>query len=81
MEARGTNSGLEAELNRVRAEGERLAIKNEELKQHLVEVEVARGELKAEIERLTGLLNMITNSRTWRLREFIRSLVGHPRQK
>jgi hypothetical protein len=81
MEARGTNSGREAELNRVRAEGERLAIKTEGLKQQLVEVETARDEMRAEKERIAGLLEMITNSRTWRLREFIRGLVGPPRQK
>jgi len=95
MEARGTNSGLEAELKRVRAEGERLAIKNEELKQQLVELEAARNAFKVEAERLGGeverfggeverleaVLEMITNSRTWRLREFIRGIVGHPRQK
>jgi LmbE family N-acetylglucosaminyl deacetylase len=81
MEARGGKSGLEAELNRVRAEGERLAIKNEELKQQLVEVETARNESRDEAQRLTELLDLITNSRTWRLREFIRSLVGHPRGK
>ena len=87
MEARGTNSGLEGELNRVRAEGERLAIKNEERKQQLVELEAARNAFKAEAERLAGeverleaVLETITNSRTWRLREFIRSLVGHSRQ-
>ena len=81
MEARGTNSGLEAELNRVRGEGDPLAAKNEELKQKILEVEAARNGLRAEAERLSGLLEMITNSRTWRLREFIRNLVGHPRQK
>jgi len=84
MEARGSSSGREAELNRVRAEGERLAINNEELKQQLLELEAVRGEVEAaqgEVARLTGLLEMITNSRTWRLREFIRSLVGPPREK
>jgi cell division protein FtsB len=62
-----------------------LAIKNEELKQQMVEYEAARDDLKAESERLRGeidrlnsLLETITNSRTWRLREFIRGLVGHP---
>ena len=81
MEARGTNSGLEAELNRLRAEGERLAIKIEELKQQLAETEVARGDFETEVERLAGILEMITSSRTWKLRGFIRNLVGHPRQK
>jgi LmbE family N-acetylglucosaminyl deacetylase len=81
VEARGTKNGLGAELNRVRTEGERLAIKNEELKQQLVEAEATRDELSGEAERLAELLEKITNSRTWRLREFIRSLVGHPRQK
>ena len=81
MEARGTNSGLEAELNRVRNEGERLAIRSEDLKQQLVEVEAAREEGEAEVGRLRELLETITTSRTWRLREFIRSFVGHPRQK
>ena len=74
MEARGTNSGHEAELCRVHAESERLANQNEELRQQ-------RDELMAENERITGLLEMITNSRTWRLRNLIRSLVGHPRQR
>ncbi len=81
MEARGTNSGLEAELNRVRNEGERLAIRSEDLKQQLVEVEAAREEGEAEVGRLRELLETITTSRTWRLREFIRSFVGHPRIK
>jgi len=81
MEARGTNSGLEAELNRVRNEGERLAIRSEDLKQQLVEVEAARQEGEAEVGRHRELLETITTSRTWRLREFIRSFVGHPRQK
>jgi len=81
MEARGTNSGLEAELNRVRSEGERLAIKSEDLKQQLAEVEAAREEGEAEVGRLRELLETITTSRTWRLRDFIRSFVGHPQQK
>ena len=52
MEARGTNSGLEAELIRVRTEGERLAIKNEELKQQIVELGAARDGFEAEAGRL-----------------------------
>jgi len=86
MDARGTRNGLDAELNRVRAEGERLAIKNEELKQQIVGLDAARigieveaENLRSEVSRLGALLEMITTSRTWRLREFIRNLVGHPR--
>jgi hypothetical protein len=86
MEARGTNSGLEAELTRVRTEGERLAIKNEELKQQIVELGAARdgfkaeaGRLGGEVERLEAVLEMITNSRTWRLKEFLSSLLGRSR--
>jgi len=88
MEARGTSGGREAELNRVRAEGERLAIKNEERKQQLIEFEAARNAFKAEAERLGGeverleaVLEMITNSRTWRLKEFLSSLLGRSRQR
>ena len=43
LEARGEKGGLEAEYKRVRAEGERLAVKNEELKQRLGEAEASRG--------------------------------------
>ena len=77
MEARGTNIGCEAELNRLRTQ----ASMNDQLRQQLTEVEASRDELRAEMERIAGLLEMITNSRTWRLREFIRSLVGPPRPK
>jgi hypothetical protein len=76
VEAHGAKSGLEAELARVRAEGERLAIKKEELKQRFVQVETGRQELQAEVERLNGVLEMITGSRTWRLKEFLRGLLG-----
>ena len=88
MEARGTNSGLEGELNRVRAEGERLAIKNEERKQQLVELEAARNAFKAEAERLGGeverleaVLEMITSSRTWKLKESLSSLLGRSQRQ
>jgi LmbE family N-acetylglucosaminyl deacetylase len=88
MEARGTKNGLEAELNRVRTEGERLAIKNEDLKQQIVELGVARdafeaeaGKLGGEVERLEAVLEMITNSRTWRLKEFLSRLLGRSRQR
>jgi LmbE family N-acetylglucosaminyl deacetylase len=81
MEARGGKGGLEAELNRVRAEGERLAIKNEALKQRLGELEAARNGFKAEAERLEAVLEMITTSRTWRLKEFINSLLGRTQRQ
>jgi LmbE family N-acetylglucosaminyl deacetylase len=88
MEARGTNNGLESELARVRAEGERLAIKNEEFKQHIVGLEAARTGFKAEAERLGGeverleaVLEMITNSRTWKFKEFLSRLLGRSRQR
>jgi hypothetical protein len=81
LEARGGKGGLEAEYKRVRAEGERLAIKNEELKQRLGEAETARAEAMAEIERLTAVIDMITNSRTWKLKEFFNSLLGRTPQQ
>ena len=81
VEALGTKNGIEAELTRVRAEGERLAVKNEELKQRFGELETARDGFKAEAERLDAVLEMITSSRTWRLKEFLSRLVGRsPRQ-
>jgi LmbE family N-acetylglucosaminyl deacetylase len=81
MESRGSKGGLEAELNRVRAEGERLAIKNEALKQRLGELEAARDGFKAEAERLEAVLEMITTSRTWKLKEFINSLLGRTQRQ
>jgi LmbE family N-acetylglucosaminyl deacetylase/glycosyltransferase involved in cell wall biosynthesis len=81
MEARGAKGGFEAELNRVRAEGERLAIKNEELKQRFGELEAARDGFKAEAERLEAFLEMVTTSRTWRLREFVNSLLGRTQRQ
>jgi len=77
VEARGLKSGLEGELSRVRAEGERLALKNEELKNRCRELEAAKDGFKAEAERLSDVVEMITSSRTWRLREFLRALLGH----
>jgi LmbE family N-acetylglucosaminyl deacetylase len=76
VEARGLKSGLEGELHRVRTEGERLAIKNEELKNRFRELEAARDGFKAEAERLSDVVEMITSSRTWRLRAFLRALLG-----
>jgi LmbE family N-acetylglucosaminyl deacetylase len=81
VEARGGRGGLEAELNRARAEGERLAIKNEELKQRFGELEAAREGFKAEAERLDAVVEMITNSRTWRLKESLRSLLGRSQRQ
>jgi len=88
MEARGTKNGLEAELIRARTEGERLAIKNEELKQQTVGLEAARNGFKAETERLGGeverleaVLEMITSSRTWKLKEFLSSLLGRSQRQ
>jgi LmbE family N-acetylglucosaminyl deacetylase len=83
MEVIGSRNGLEAELSRVRAEGERLAVKNEELKQKAFELEAARDDLVAERDRLSGeaerlnaVLEMIMNSRTWRLKELFSRLLG-----
>jgi hypothetical protein len=76
MEVIGSKNGLEAELTRVRAEGERLAIKLEELKQRVFELETTRDHLNEEVERLEAVLEMITSSRTWRLKEFISRLLG-----
>jgi LmbE family N-acetylglucosaminyl deacetylase len=88
LEARGTVNGLEAELLRVRSEGVRLARKVEELKEQLVALEAerdgletARGEFEVEVARLSGLLETIYSSRTWKLHEFIESLRGRPRSK
>jgi chromosome segregation ATPase len=83
MEVIGSRNGLEAELSRVRAEGERLAIKLEELKQRVFELESARDDLGAErdrlngeVERLNAVLELITSSRTWRAKEFISRFLG-----
>jgi LmbE family N-acetylglucosaminyl deacetylase len=76
LAARGEQGGLEAELHRVRAEGERLAVANEELKRQFFELEAARDGFRSEAERLSAVLEMITNSRTWRLKEFLSSLLG-----
>jgi glycosyltransferase involved in cell wall biosynthesis len=76
LETRGDRGGLEAEYKRVRAEGERLAIKNEELKQRLIVVEAERDGYRAENERLTAVVEMITNSRMWKLKEFFNRLLG-----
>jgi len=88
VEARGSRDGLEAELHRVRSEGERLARKVEELKEHASGLEAerngletARGEFEAEVARLNGLLETIYGSRTWKLHEFIESLRGRPQSK
>jgi LmbE family N-acetylglucosaminyl deacetylase len=88
MDARGTRSGLEAELHRVRAEGERLAIKNEELKEQNLGLDAARNnfeieanELGGEVERLEAVVEMITNSRTWRFKEYLNRLLGRSRQQ
>jgi LmbE family N-acetylglucosaminyl deacetylase len=81
VEARGGRGGLEAELHRVRSEGERLAIKNEELKLRIGELEAARDGFKAEAERLGAVVEMITNSRTWRLKEFLNSLLGRSQRR
>jgi chromosome segregation ATPase len=76
IELRGTKNGLAAELQRVHAEGERLAVQNEALKQQAAELERAKDDLSAEVARINQILGTITNSRTWRLRGFLRGLVG-----
>jgi chromosome segregation ATPase len=81
MEVLGTRNGLEGELTRVRAEGERLAIKIEELKQQVFELEAARNGFKAEAERLNAVVETMTNSRTWRLRGFFLSLMGRSNRR
>ena len=60
----------------------------EERRQQLIEFEAARNAFKTEAERLGGeverleaVLEMITNSRTWRLKEFLSSLLGRSRQR
>ena len=88
VEARGAAVGLEAEVRRVRSEGERLAMKVEELKEHSIGLEAARAELEAtraaleaEVGRLNGLLETIYASRTWKLHSFIESLRRRPQPK
>jgi hypothetical protein len=81
LAARGEPGGLEAELHRVRAEGERLAASNEELKRQFAELETAKDGFRSEAERLSAVLEMITNSRTWRLKEFLSSLLGRSRRQ
>jgi hypothetical protein len=81
LAARGEQGGLEAEMQRVRSEVERLAASNEELKGQFVELETARDGFRSEAERLSAVLEMITNSRTWRLKEFLSSLLGRSRQQ
>ena len=88
VDARGTVDGLEAENRRVRSEGERLARKVEELKEHSAGLEAARDGLEAartelltEVGRLNGLLGTIYASRTWKLHAFIESLRSRPRAK
>jgi LmbE family N-acetylglucosaminyl deacetylase len=81
MEVLGTRNGLEGELTRVRAEGERLAIKIEELKQQVFELEAARNGFKAEAERIDAVVETMTNSRTWRLRGFFLSLLGRSNRR
>jgi LmbE family N-acetylglucosaminyl deacetylase len=81
LAARGEQGGLEAEIHRVRAEGERLAIENQELNQRFAELETERDGFRSEAERLGAVLEMITNSRTWRLKEFLSSLLGRSRQQ
>ncbi len=76
IDLRGTKNGIEAELVRVHTEGERLAVQNEALKQQAAELERAKEDLSAEVLRLNEILGMITSSRTWRLRTFLRGLVG-----
>jgi hypothetical protein len=85
-EVMGFKNGLEAELARTRAEGERLAIKLEELKQKVSEIESDRNHLigerdriSAEAEGLKAVLELITNSRTWRLKKSFDRLFGRSR--
>jgi LmbE family N-acetylglucosaminyl deacetylase/GT2 family glycosyltransferase len=87
-EVMGSKNGLEAELSRTRAEGERLAIKLEGLKQQVFELESVRNDLMGErdraageVDRLKTVLEMITSSRTWRLKEFLDRLVGRSRKE
>jgi chromosome segregation ATPase len=77
VEARGARDGLEAELRRVRREGERLATKIEDLKDRLSE----RDGLAAEVTRLNAVLEMIYASRTWRLKESLNSLLGRTQKR
>ncbi len=77
VEARGARDGVEAELRRVRREGERLATKIEDLKDRLSE----RDGLAAEVTRLNAVLEMVYASRTWRLKEFLNSLLGRSQKR
>jgi chromosome segregation ATPase len=81
VEARGSRDGVEAELRRVRREGERLATKIEDLKERLAELEAGRGGLEAEVTRLNAVLEMIYASRTWRLKELVNSLLGRSQKR
>jgi LmbE family N-acetylglucosaminyl deacetylase len=81
MEALGTSDGLSAELNRVRAEGGRLATEVQSLEQSLVALEAERDHYRAENDRLNAVLELITNSRTWRLKEFVSSLLGRSQKR
>jgi LmbE family N-acetylglucosaminyl deacetylase len=76
VEARGANSGLTAEIRRVRSHAESLVVDNRELKNRCAELEAARDSFRSEVERLNAVLEMITNSRTWRLKEFVSRFLG-----
>ena len=76
VEARGANNGLTAEIRRVRSEVEPLVVESRELKDRCAELEAARDTFKSEVEHLNAVLEMITNSRTWRLKEFVSRLLG-----
>ncbi len=73
LESRGVRDGLEAELRRIGAEGERMA---RELGGQVAELETEREGLQNEVERLGAILEQIYSSRTWKLHEFLDSIRG-----
>jgi len=72
LDSRGVRDGLESELRRIEAEGERMARANRELEGRVAALEA----VQSEVERLGAILEQIYSSRTWKLHELLESLRG-----
>ena len=72
LDSRGVRDGLESELRRIEAEGERMARDNRELEGRVAALEA----VQSEVERLGAILEQIYSSRTWKLHELLESLRG-----
>jgi len=81
LDSRGVRDGLESELRRITADGERMVQHNREIEERIAVQETEKEDLRKEVERLGAILEQIYSSRTWKVHELFESFRGRPGPK